>query len=77
METKWLSTLLNVLYWAIAYPLLLVIYWILILLYWIASPLIYLGHFIVQAVLLPVRFLAKLEVRSLFKVVLAITNTSP
>jgi low affinity Fe/Cu permease len=74
METKWLSTLLNVLYRTMAYPLLLVIYWILVLLYWIASPLIYLGHFIIEAGLLPVRFLAKLEVRSLFEEVLAITN---
>jgi hypothetical protein len=62
METQWLFPLLNVLYWTIAYPLLLVIYGILIFLYWIASPLVYLGHFLVQAGLLPIRFLAKLEV---------------
>jgi hypothetical protein len=68
METQWLFTLLNVLYWAIAYPLLLVIYWILVFLYWIASPLIYLGHFVVQAGLLPVRFLAKLEVTFWFDI---------
>jgi hypothetical protein len=66
MEMQWLFTLLNILYWAVAYPLLLVIYWILVLLYWIASPLIYLGHFIVQVGSLPISVLAKLEVRLLF-----------
>jgi hypothetical protein len=66
METQWLFTLLNLLYWAIAYPLLMVTYWIIGLLYWIFSPLIHLGHFIVQAGLLPLRFLAKLEVSQMF-----------
>ena len=64
MGTQWLFALLNVLYWTISYPLLLVIYSILIVLYWIASPLIHLGHFMVQAGLLPFHILAKLEVRS-------------
>ena len=67
MKIQWLFTLLNVLFWAITYPLLLVIYWILILLYWITSPLIFLGHFIVQAGLLPFRLLAKLEVRTVYQ----------
>ena len=62
METQLLFIPLNVLYWAIAYPLLLVIYWILVFLYWIASPLIYLGHFLIQAGLLLIHILAKLEV---------------
>jgi len=61
MEMQWLLTLLNILYWVIAYPLLLVIYQVLVLLYWIALPLIYLGRFTVQAGLVPFRFLAKLE----------------
>jgi len=66
METQLLFIPLNVLYWAIAYPLLLVIYWILVFLYWIASPLIYLGHFLIQAGLLLIHILAKLEVMLLF-----------
>lgn len=65
MESPWLLTPINVLYQAIAHPLLLVIYGILISLYWIASPLVYLGHFLVQAGSLPIHFLAKLEVTSL------------
>ena len=63
MEMRWLSTLFNVLYWVIAYPLLVLIYWAFTLLHWIASPLIYLGDFTIQAGLIPLRFLAKLEVR--------------
>lgn len=57
--------LFNILYSAVAYPLLVIIYWILVLLCWIASPFIYLGHFIAQTGFLPIRFLAKLEVRLL------------
>jgi hypothetical protein len=74
MEMQWLSTLFNVLYWVIAYPLLVLIYWIFTLLYWIASPLIYLGDFTIQAGLIPFRFLAKLEVRPMFPTVFAIAN---
>jgi hypothetical protein len=66
MEMRWLFPLLNVLYWATVYPLLAVTYWTLTLLYWIASPLIHLSHFVIQAGLLPFRFLAKLEVRQIF-----------
>lgn len=62
MNTYWLYALLNVLYWAIAYPLIVLVSWLLLLLYLIASPLLYLGHFFIQASLFPVRFLAKFEV---------------
>jgi hypothetical protein len=63
MEMQWLSTLFIMLYWTIVYPLLVLIYWAFTLLYWIASPLIYLGDFTIQVGLIPLRFLAKLEVR--------------
>jgi hypothetical protein len=66
MEMQWLSTLFNVPYWAIVYPLLVLIYWAFTLLYWITSPLIYLGDFTIQAGLIPLRLLAKLEVRRVF-----------
>jgi hypothetical protein len=69
-----LSTLFNVLYWVIAYPLLVLIYWAFTLLYWIASPFIYLGDFIIQAGLIPFRFLAKLEVRPTFQKAFSIAN---
>jgi len=62
MDTYWLYAVLNVLYWAIAYPLIVLLSWLLFLLYWIASPLLYLGHFLIQASLTPIRFLAKFEV---------------
>jgi len=63
MDMHWLYAVLNLLYWLIAYPLIVILSWMLLLLYWIASPVIYLGHFIIQAGLLPIRFLAKFEVR--------------
>src|ERR1700733_12338636 len=74
MEMQWLSTLFNVLYWVIAYPLLGLVYWAFTLLYWIASPLIYLGDFTIQAGLIPFRFLAKLEVRPMFQKLFPVTN---
>ncbi len=60
---QWPYAVLNLLYWLIAYPLIVILSWLLLLLYWIASPVIYLGHFLIQAGLLPIRFLAKFEVR--------------
>ena len=63
MDGRWVWTVFNALYWILAYPLIILLTWLLAVLFWITSPFIYTISFLLELVLLPLRFLARFEVR--------------
>jgi hypothetical protein len=69
----WWKTTITILHYLI-YPFIVLARWLLVLLGFLAAPLLLVGHYIVVALLLPFRILAKFEVSPPLQAWLAHTN---